>query len=60
MGSHIPDVKIYVDSASPNTDKLFVAMCFKPAITVTSYPALPSKMSQVTERSFYGFWPYLR
>lgn len=47
MGSHIPDVEIYVDSASPNTDKSFVATCFKTAFVVSSYSAQPNRMSQV-------------
>lgn len=47
MGSHIPDVEIYVDSASPNTDKLFVATCFKTAFVVSSDSAQPNRMSQV-------------
>lgn len=41
MGSHVPDVEIYVDSASPNTDKLFVGTCFKSAFVVSSHSAQP-------------------
>lgn len=47
MGSHIPDVEIYVDSASPNTDKLFVATCFKIVFVVSSHSAQPNRMSQI-------------
>lgn len=47
MGSHIPYVEIYVDFASPNTDKLFVGTCFKTPFVISSYSVQPNRMSQI-------------